>query len=363
MIAAANTMHEAGIRKAAILLASLDQAVAERLLDQLSPPHAALVRQAMTDIDQIDAEERQRVIDEFRRIESLVPTQCPPGIDLDGPVATHVKRTTPHEADPLRHDPSPPIGEPPVGPVFLSAPGQGNTHPATPVGGNSDGPPFAFLHAAEEEKLSQLLGSERPQTIALVLSHLPPERAGAILARLAPTLQLEVVRRLVDLDGADPETLREVEQALEARLSRQFAIERQRAAGPETVAKILAACDRSVAGSILDNLAEHDGPLAERLGRRPVAFDDLDQFDDAVLEAVFRTAEPEVTLAALLGAPPQLVERVLRRMVPKEARLLRGKLDCPGPIRLSDVEDARQQIAALAERIARTHPPRTTLAA
>ncbi len=330
MIAAANTMHEAGIRKAAILLASLDQAVADRLLDQLSPPHAAQVRQAMTAIDQIDAEERQRVIDEFRRIESLVPAKCPPGIDLDGPIALQVKRTLPHEM---------------------------------PAGGDSDGPPFGFLHAAEEEKLSQLLGSERPQTIALVLSHLPPERAGAILARLAPPLQVEVVRRLADLDGADPETLREVEQALEARLSRQFAIERQRAAGPETAAKILAACDRDIAGSILDNLAEHDGPLAERLGRRPVAFDDFDQLDDAVLGAVFRTAEPEVALAALLGAPPQLVQRVLRRMVPEEARLLRGKLDCPGPIRLSDVEDARQQIAALAGRISRSHPRRTTLAA
>ena len=77
-------------------------------------------------------------------------------------------------------------------------------------------------------------------------------------------------------------------------------MERKRAAGPETISKILAACDGRVAANILDNVAEHDGPLAQRLGRRPIQFDDLAGFDDTALEAVFRAAEPEVVLAALL---------------------------------------------------------------
>ena len=199
---------------------------------------------------------------------------------------------------------------------------------------DSDAPPFGFLREAEEEKLSHLLGGERPQTIALVLSHLPPERAGEVLTRFAPPLQVEVVRRLVDLENTDPETLREVEQALETRLSRQFAIERSRAAGPETVARILAACRASVVGRILDNLAEYDRALAEQLGRRPIAFDDLAQLDDATLWAVFRAAEPEVALAALLGAPPPLVERILgRHECPRRRRacvaswIVRGRSD------------------------------------
>ena len=137
--------------------------------------------------------------------------------------------------------------------------------PAVP---NEPAPPFDFLREAEEEKLSQLLGGERPQTIALVLSHLPPERAGEVLARFAPPLQVEVVRRLADLENTDPETLREVEQALEARLSRQFAIERGRAAGPEAVARILAACDSRVVGNILDNLAAYDRAVG-RAARSP----------------------------------------------------------------------------------------------
>jgi flagellar motor switch protein FliG len=342
---AANHLHEPGIRKAAILVASLDRAAADRLLEQLGPHCAALVRQAVTAVDEIDIHERRRVIDEFRRIGSLVPDKCPPGIDLDGPLARQLVRASSSDAHKTAS----------AGQTSLPAAS------ATPTVG--DAPPFSFLCDAAEGQLCELLSAERPQTIALVLSQLPPERAGAVLTRLDALLQVEVVRRLTDLDGSDAETLREVEQALLARLSRQFAIEQKRAAGPDSIVKILAACDSRAAASILDNLAEHDGPLAERLGRRPIRFDDLARFDDAALAAVFRAAEPEVVMAALLDAPPQLVERVLDRMNPEEATILRGKLDCPGPIRLSDMENARQRIAALAGQMSHRRPPEITRAA
>ena len=77
------SLQDAGIRKAAILVASLDQAAADVLLRQLGPERADLVRQAVAYLDEIDAEERQRIIDEFRRIGPMVPGPSPSGIELD----------------------------------------------------------------------------------------------------------------------------------------------------------------------------------------------------------------------------------------------------------------------------------------
>ena len=128
-----------------------------------------------------------------------------------------------------------------------------------PAADRNDSPPFGFLCEAEEEKLSQLLGGERPQTVALVLSHLPPARAGEVLARFAPPLQVEVVRRLVDLENADPETLREVEQALETRLAAAVRHRAQPHGRAENRrAESLPPVRRHVAGRILDNLAQFD---------------------------------------------------------------------------------------------------------
>jgi flagellar motor switch protein FliG len=333
--------REIGIRKAAILMASLDRDAADLLLEQLGQECAELVREAALALDELDDAERQRVIDEFRRIGPMVPDKSPPGIELDGLVAPSISGLEEQTMASATEATAP------AGQIFMSAAEQA----ATPAP-----PPFGFLREAEEEKLCQVLSTERPQTIALVLSHLPPERAGEVLSRFAPALTIEVIRRLADLDSADPETLRQVEQAIEARLSRQFDTQRDHTGGPEAVARILAACDAGVAGGILDNLAQFDEALASQLGRRPLKFDDLVEFDDAMLSAVFQAAEPEVAEVALLSAPPELVERVLRRMVPEEAAALRQKLDSPGPIRLSDVDEAQQRIASLAQRMSRDNP-------
>jgi flagellar motor switch protein FliG len=150
---------------------------------------------------------------------------------------------------------------------------------------------------------------------------------------------------------------------LEARLSQKFAIQRGRAAGPEAMARILAACDGRVAGSILDNLATYDRTLAEQLGCRPLEFDDLLEFDDAALLAVFQAAEPQVAHAALLGATPELLERLLCCMDPPEAAHLRYSLNHPGPISLRDIEEARRQLAASAQRFSCHKPQRIAFAA
>jgi flagellar motor switch protein FliG len=125
------------------------------------------------------------------------------------------------------------------------------------------------------------------------------------------------------------------------------------------VARILAACDPQMRGRILANLAAHDQPLAEQFGHREIAFEDLAQCDEAALLTILRRAEPEVTQAALLGAPPAIVERFLGSMPKEEAKKLRFKLDHPDPIRLSDVEEAQRQIVALAQHLAHETPDKT----
>jgi flagellar motor switch protein FliG len=310
MDAVTMTLDNAGMRKAAILVASLDPSAADALLDRLDPEQADTLRQAAALLDDIDDEERQRVVEEFRRIGPMVPDECLGGIELDSLPAHHLRQT------------------------------------------EDSAPPFEFLSDAEDQRLAQLLRGERPPTVALVLSHLPPQRAGEVLACFAPAIQVEIVRRLADIENTDPQTVREVERALESRWSRQATFDDGPAiGGPDAVAKILAACDPQNRGRILANLAAHDQPLAEQFGHRELAFADLVQCDEAALVAILRRAESEVTQAALLGAPSAIIERFLGSMPREEAKKLRFKLDHPDPIRLSDVEEAQRQIAALAQHL------------
>lgn len=345
----ASIQNDDGMRKAAILVSALDRDTVDTLLDQMGPAQASLVRQAVIELDDIDPAEQQRVIEEFFHLGPGLPQRhasgAGVGVELDkqlaGRLAAHSTATP--------------------------------AQPATPTKPGS--PRFEFLNETESKRLANILLPERPQTIALVLSHIPPERAGHVLVKLPAATQAEVVRRLVDLEETDPEILREVEQELQQRLSQQIHMERRRVAGVPAVACILEASDSDVGSTILNNLAARDSRLAqrfaatataansrsmqrtvdERFTQKPepvrVDFADLAAMDADTLYAIVEAVRPEILVLALLGAPAGLMDRVLRQMPKARAAAVRHEIENIGPVRLGDVEEARRRMVETVERL------------
>ena len=392
------TQPRGTLRKAAILVASLDQQSGDELLAQMRPEQATAVRTAVATLGAVSQQERLSVIDQFVRSGSQPAPQVDTGIELDSSLA---KRLTSHN-DP--HGPSTP-GSLPVDP-----------------------PPFRFLHEAATESLVPFLSRERPQTVAVVLSHMPPDRASEVLIRLDAGLQVEVLRRLVDLDATSPEIIREVERELETLLSAQIHSVRRRSAGLAAVSAILAVADPSDRKDLIKNLSRKDAPLADKLeqasssrvassssgpasmatafphredgihpddptpptlydtadgkpaaalGSMPhsaepgttrhhpvhsppksidpavsVDFEDVVQLDDQPLGEVLRAADPEVARLALAGSSNDVINRIVKQLSAREGRWLKKQLSQLGPTRLSDVEEAQQEIARLATQLA-----------
>jgi len=312
----------AGLRKAAVFLAGLDRRAADAVLAQMTPAQAQQLRQAAAEIERIDPEEQRRVAEEFCRLGPLASQRDPAGIELDDRLAQRVLC---------------PAAAPAADPAAAPAP---------------KFPPFRFLRQAEADKLAKILVTESPQVIALVLSHLRAQQAGSLLARLVPALQVDVIRRLVDLDETDPEILREVERGLETRLSEQIRMQRRRVAGLSAVAGILEAAEQGVGRQILANLAAHDRALAERLNGRRVEFADLTELDDRALGAVLAAVDVELAILALVGAAPATIDRFLEQFSEAEAQAIRHRLEHFGPVRLSDVEQARRELAETARQLA-----------
>ena len=312
-----------GLRKAAILVASLDRETAQLLLQRMEPGQVDRVRRMVADLGPIDPATRRRIADEFFLMGLGSRDGRSTDTRIDGNLAAELAAATGRSG------------------------GAGSPTP-------SAARPFGFMLEAESEKLATLLASERPQTIALVISHLPPEQAGNVLVHFPPALQTEVIHRLVDLEETDPGVLAEVEQALSSRFSDQIRLHRRRVAGLPAVAGILSASDARVGTEILENLAAHDSPVARRLQPDQLSFDKLLLLDDNSLATVLRESDPEVAILALVGATPRLVERIISKLPEAEARIVRHRLDHLGPTRLSDVEEARQRIAELAQHLAAT---------
>ena len=71
------------IRKAAILIASLDTRSADDLLDQMGETLSEQVREAIMNLEQISEEEERQVIDEFVRANPNRAKDANQGVELD----------------------------------------------------------------------------------------------------------------------------------------------------------------------------------------------------------------------------------------------------------------------------------------
>ncbi|MDR3146340.1 MAG: flagellar motor switch protein FliG, partial [Treponema sp.] len=79
--------------------------------------------------------------------------------------------------------------------------------------------PFDFIRRTDPAHLLNFIQQEHPQTIALILAYLDPNKASVILQNLPNEVQSDVSRRIATMDRTSPEVLREVERVLEKKLS------------------------------------------------------------------------------------------------------------------------------------------------
>ncbi|MCD6463145.1 MAG: flagellar motor switch protein FliG [Thermotogae bacterium] len=211
--------------------------------------------------------------------------------------------------------------------------------------------PFEFLRRVDAIQLVNFLQSEHPQTIALVLSYMPPQQAATVLASLPEELRPEVVKRIAMLDRATPETVKEVERLMEQKLSTFAAQPFSQVGGIETVAEIINTLDRSTEKTIMDSLSETDPELAEEIRRKMFVFEDIVKLDDRSVQLVLREVDTKDLALALKGATDEVKEKIFNNMSKRARALLQEEIEFMGPVRVRDVEEAQQKIIAVIRRL------------
>ena len=83
----------------------------------------------------------------------------------------------------------------------------------------SNSRPFSEIRKIDPKQLVNFLNNEHPQTIALVLSNLTSEQSATILNYLPKEMQSDIAWRIATMERTSPEIVKEVEIALESRLS------------------------------------------------------------------------------------------------------------------------------------------------
>ena len=310
-----------GVVKAAIVLLSLDHDVAGDLLKNLPTKMVEEVTRALASIGEVPADVSDRVIEEFYtlRLASMHAKQG--GLEY---AKTLLKNSLDHDlADRVIQ------------------------HIQTQVQRS----PFSFLQKAESENLLTFIQDEHPQTIALIISHLSHHKASEILVGLPPEKQVEVVRRVANMEQTNPEVIREVEMGLESRLSNMLMHSMEKVGGVGTIAEVLNLCDRSTEKSILEGIESDDPDLVEEIRRLMFVFEDVLKVNDKGIQAVLKEVDNEELCLALKTASDELKQKIFTNMSARAAELIKEDMEYMGPVRLSDVEAAQQRIVDVVRRL------------
>lgn len=207
------------------------------------------------------------------------------------------------------------------------------------------------LEMVDAKSLATFLVSEHPQTVAVILSHLEPEKKGEVLKRLPEALQAEVVLRMANLEHVDPELIAEIDKVLKNQLANTASVEQGTLGGVQPVAEMLNVMDKNTETSIMSRLEEKDPLLAEEIRKLMFVFDDIAKIDDRGIQVLLKEVPNDKLLLALKTATEEIKNKVFKNLSQRAAEMLREDLSNMGPSRLSDVESAQQEIVNAARRL------------
>ncbi len=206
--------------------------------------------------------------------------------------------------------------------------------------------PFHFLRVHDPQEVLQHLRDEHPQTIALVLAHLPARLGASLLSGLDVDTQVDVSLRLATLGRTSPDVVAKVEHTLRGRLG-EVRRRSDRRDGVRDLADLLNQADRQTERSILGQLEETDAELAERVRALMFLFEDLVTLDDRSLQELLRNVDLQRLATALKGVGDDVRQVIERNLSLRAREGLEEELDLLGPVRIREVEEAQGEIVRL----------------
>lgn len=310
-----------GKQKAAIFLACMGSERASRIMSSMSEDEVEEMTLTLSSLDGIDPQTRSTVLDEFYEMAVANKVMTSGGIDY------------------ARN-------------LLEKAFGSDRTiEILTRLQSNLQDVPFQFLKKADPSQIVTFIQDEHPQTISLILAHLPSATSAIILSALPLETQMEVVMRIATMERTPPEVVREVERVLERKMAAIFTQGFTFAGGVKEVAEILNTIDRATEKSIMSKLQESDPGLADEIGRLMFTFEDIARVDDAGIQKTLREIESKDLALALKGSNEEVSEKIYKNMSERSREMIKEEISYMGPVRLRNVEEAQQKIVAVVRRL------------
>lgn len=315
-------MLDEGTRKSAILLMTLGEETAGKVLQQMTPSEVQAIGEAMATLAHVKRTEVNDVLEEFR-----LETEQYSALHLDS--GSYLRA------------------------VLNKA--MGNDRAADLLEGilqsNEAVSGIERLNQLEATEVVELIRDEHPQIIATLLVHMDRNKAADVLEQLPERARHDAVLRVATFGGVQPAALKELTEVLTDMLGGEGG-KRSRLGGIRAAAEIVNMMSSAQEESVIKHVREHDEALAQKMIDEMFLFENLLELEDRSVQLLLKEVESESLIIALKGAPQELRDKFLKNMSQRAAEMLREDIEMRGPVRVSQVETEQKGILLIVRRLA-----------
>ena len=316
------TMTGMGVRKAAIILVQMGHENAAKVMAHLRESEVEALSAEISQLENLGAAETENVMNEFRELANA---------------QINVNRGGPAFARALLEES---LGAERADSIMSR------------LAASAMKMPFQFLHRADPRQLLSFITNEHPQVIAVVLAHLPSDKATLVLSGLEPTRQADVAHRIAVMEQTNPEVLKQLEEVLERKMSSVLQpMELSTVGGLDPLIQIINRADRATERLIVDGLQARDPELAEEVKSRMFMFEDITLLENKDIQLVLRQVETGDLAIAIKGVADEVRLKITSNMSERAATTLLEDVDLLGPVLLRQVEEAQQKIILVIRRL------------
>ncbi len=301
------------VRKAAIVLASLDVEAATNVCRHMPEMEAEQVISEMARLGPIDPREQEEALEQFEQMIQQ-PTGLHASENAEKLMAEVLGRQSLSEDDERRE-------------AAVKR--------------------LRSLNSAEPSSIRRMLAEETPQMVAVVISQLTPEKAAEVLNQWPSEQRSELALRVARMDRLAPGAIAAVGEVL-GREAYRVDDEGEADRGLEFVVGLLEDMDRGASKRLLGELRERDAKLADEVEDRLFTFENVVQLSDQDLQTLLRGLEHATIARALKGVDDQISDRIFANVSERAREILEQEIEFLGPVLVHDVEEAQKEFVKVA---------------
>jgi len=208
-----------------------------------------------------------------------------------------------------------------------------------------------WLRNADPQQVAAVLEKEHPQIIAVVLSHLEPQHASPILSKFASELQIDVVKRIAQLQHFSPEAAERISNVLSQKLKQSGVEKKEGPSRVDSLPGLMNQLQPETAWAILEAIEKKNADLAGNIRNLMFTFEDLVGVPETALRDLLGAVDKKTLALALKGASDAVKEHIFKAMSSRAVEMLKEDMDVLGRVRGKDVAKAQQEAIAAARQL------------